>query len=101
MVETKIVDAADIARALQTTVRSVSRWQAAGSAPRRDSEERLLELNAVVRLLGDVMQPDAGRLWLRSPHPELDYEKPLDLIAAGRYREVVAELLALAEGVTG
>ena len=38
---------------------------------------------------------------MRGPHPGLDYEKPLDLIAAGRYREVVAELLALAEGVTG
>lgn len=101
MVETRIVDAADIARALQTSVRSVSRWQAAGSAPRRDSEERLLELGAVVRLLADVMQPEAARLWLRAPHAGLDYEKPLDLIADGRYREVVAELLALAEGVTG
>jgi hypothetical protein len=37
---------------------------------------------------------------LRSPVPDLDYEKPLDLVADGRWRTVVDTLLAFAEGVT-
>jgi hypothetical protein len=37
---------------------------------------------------------------MRSPNPDLGYEKPLDLIAAGQYQRVVDLLLALAEGVT-
>ena len=47
-----------------------------------------------------VMRDDAARFWMRSPNPDLGYEKPLDLIAAGQYQRVVDLLLALAEGVT-
>jgi hypothetical protein len=59
-----------------------------------------LELKAVVNLLESVLRPGPARLWLRSPVPELDYEKPLDLIARGEYRRVIGEILAMAEGVT-
>jgi len=100
MVASEVVDNIDIARALHTSPRSVARWQATGSTPRRDAEERLLELKAVLDLLLQVLRPQPARLWLRSPHPNLDYEKPIDLVAAGHYRRVIAELMALAEGVT-
>ncbi len=46
------------------------------------------------------MRDDAARLWLRSPNPDLGYEKPLDLVAEGQYQRVIDVLLALAEGVT-
>lgn len=46
------------------------------------------------------MKDEAARLWMRSPNPDLDYEKPLDLVASGRYQRVVDLLLAIAEGVT-
>lgn len=55
---------------------------------------------AVVDLARRVMHDDAARLWMRSPNPDLGYEKPLDLIAGGQYQMVVSLLLALAEGVT-
>ena len=95
-----IVDTADVARVLGSTVRSVARWQAAEVAPRRESEERLLELKAVVDLARKYLRPESARLWLRSPNPELSYNKPVDLIADGEYRQVVGALLAMAEGVT-
>jgi uncharacterized protein (DUF2384 family) len=95
-----IVDANDIARALGTTVRSVGRWQAGEVAPRRESEERLLELKAVVDLIHRHLRPVPARMWLRSPNPDLAYEKPIDLIAVGDYRKVIASILAMAEGVT-
>lgn len=100
LLEGQFLDSGDVARALGTTQRSVARWQAAQTAPRRDSEERLLELKAVVDLLRTVLRPEPARLWLRSPNPDLGYDKPLDLVAAGQYRKVVAAILAMAEGVT-
>lgn len=98
--EGDVVDTADLARVSDTSPRSVARWKAEAATPRREAEERLLELRAVVDLARRVMRDDAARFWLRSPNPDLGYEKPLDLIAAGHYQRVVDLLLALAEGVT-
>lgn len=98
--EDDVVDTADVARVSDTNPRSVLRWRVDAAAPRREAEERLLELRAVVDLARMVMRSDAARLWLRSPNPDLGYDKPLDLIAEGRYQRVIDLLLALAEGVT-
>lgn len=95
-----VVDTADLARVSGTTPRTVARWKAEVATPRREAEERLLELRAVVDLSQRVMRDDAARLWMRSPNPDLGYEKPLDLVATGQYQRVVDPLLALAEGVT-
>ncbi len=98
--EGDVVDTVDLARVSDTNPRSVARWKAEAATPRRDAEERLLELRAVVDLARRVMRDDAARFWMRSPNPDLGYEKPLDLIATGQYQRVVDLLLALAEGVT-
>ncbi|MGH2747795.1 MAG: antitoxin Xre/MbcA/ParS toxin-binding domain-containing protein [Actinomycetota bacterium] len=95
-----VVDAADVARVLGTRPRSVTRWQSARTVPRRASEERLLELKAVVDLLRGVLREQPARLWLRSPNPDLGYEKPLDVIAKGEYQWVIDSIMALAEGIT-
>ena len=62
--------------------------------------EPLLDSNAAVDLARTVMSDDAARFWLRSPHPNLGYERPLDLITAGDSQRVIDLLFALAEGVT-
>lgn len=98
--DSAVVDTADLARVSETNPRSVARWRTRQTTPRRHAEDRLLELRAVVDLARRVMRDDAARLWMRSPNPDLAYEKPLDLVAAGRYQRVVDLLLALAEGVT-
>jgi putative toxin-antitoxin system antitoxin component (TIGR02293 family) len=95
-----IVDTGDVAKVAHSSVRSVLRWQDPGTSPRRDTEERLLELKAVLDLARRVFGDETARLWLRSPVPALDYEKPLELVAAGQWREVIDVLLAFAEGVT-
>ncbi len=95
-----VIDTADLARVSETNPRSVSRWRTQETVPRREAEERLLELRAVVDLTRSVMSDDAARFWLRSPNPDLAYEKPLDLVASGEYKRVIDLLLALAEGVT-
>jgi putative toxin-antitoxin system antitoxin component (TIGR02293 family) len=98
--EGDVVDTVDLARVSDTNPRSVARWKTEAATPRREAEDRLLELRAVVDLARRVMRDDAARFWMRSPNPDLDYEKPLDLVAAGQYQRVVDLLLALAEGVT-
>jgi putative toxin-antitoxin system antitoxin component (TIGR02293 family) len=98
--EGQVVDTADVARVSETNPRSVARWRSAESIPRREAEERLLELRAVVDLTRSVMRDDAARLWLRAPNRDLGYEKPLDLVAAGQYQRVIDLLLAIGEGVT-
>lgn len=95
-----VVGTADIARVTGTSPRSVARWRVGDVAPHGRVEERLRELHAVVDLASRVIPDDAARLWIRSPNPDLGYEKPLDLVTAGDDEQVVSLLLALAEGVT-
>jgi putative toxin-antitoxin system antitoxin component (TIGR02293 family) len=98
--DTHIIDATDLAHITGATPRSVSRWTNATTMPRRDAEDRLLELKAVVDQLRSVLRDEPARLWLRSPNPDLDWRKPLELIAEGGYRQVIGAVLAMAEGVT-
>lgn len=95
----EIVDTPDVALVTGTTPRSVGRW-IEGASPRRPAAERLLELKAVVDLLRRVLREDPAHIWIRSPNPDLDYEKPLVLIERGEYRRVIGAILAMAEGVT-
>jgi putative toxin-antitoxin system antitoxin component (TIGR02293 family) len=100
LIDTRVIDAGDVAQVTGSSPRSVSRWASARVAPRRDSEDRLLELKAVVDQLRAVLRDEPARLWLRSPNPSLDWRKPLDLITEGEYRRVIGAVLAVAEGVT-
>jgi len=100
LIYTHVVDAGDLAQITGATSRSVSRWTTAKAIPRRQAEDRLLELKAVVDQLRSVLRDEPARLWLRSPNPDLDWRKPLELIAEGEYRRVIGAVLAMAEGVT-
>src|SRR3954467_3708272 len=64
--ETEVIDTADVARVSGRDARSVSRWHAGQADTPRESEERWLELKAVVAPLRGVMKDAAARLWLRS-----------------------------------
>lgn len=95
-----LIDSADVAHVAAASPRSVVRWQIGEVHPRRETEDRLLELKAVLDLAGQVFRPEVARRWLRGPVPALDYDKPLDLITKGEWRRVVDVLMAFAEGVT-
>jgi putative toxin-antitoxin system antitoxin component (TIGR02293 family) len=94
-----LVDTADVARVLDTSQRSVQRWTTREAAPRKDAEERLLELQAVLNLAAQALPEESARLWLRAPIAGLGWRKPLDVIREGGFRQVIDALLALSEGV--
>lgn len=94
-----LVDTADVARVLKTSQRSVQRWTARDAAPRKDSEERLLELGVVLELAAKALPEEGARLWLRTPIADLGWRKPLDVVREGGFREVIDALLALSQGV--
>jgi len=100
LIDTRIIDTSDVAQVTGSTARSVSRWTAAKATPRRSAEDRLLELKVVTDQLRAVLRDEPARLWLRSPNPDLDWHKPLELIGKGEYRRVIGAILAMAEGVT-
>jgi uncharacterized protein (DUF2384 family) len=100
LIDTHVIDASDLAQITGATSRSVSRWTTAKVVPRRDAEDRLLELKAVVDQLRSVLRDEPARLSLRSPNPDLEWRKPLELIGEGEYRRVIGAVLAMAEGVT-
>lgn len=100
LVSSRIVDTGDLALVTGATRRSVNRWVASKTTPRREAEVRLLELKAVVDVLRTVLRDEPARLWLRAPNPDLDWHKPLKLIAEGEHRRVISSLLAIADGMT-
>jgi uncharacterized protein (DUF2384 family) len=100
IVDDGVLGTVDIARVMNTSPGTVARWRARERSPGRDAEERILEIKTVVDLLDAYLRPEAARLWIRSPNPDLGYAKPIGVIADGDYLRVVAAILSMAEGVT-
>lgn len=49
--------------------------------------------------LSGVLASDAVHAWLFTPNPFLEFDRPIDLVAEGQYRRVLAAVEALADGV--
>jgi uncharacterized protein (DUF2384 family) len=93
------LDVVDVARAVGTNPRTVSRWWAATTAPQRSQRERLLEVIATLERLSSTLRAEAAHDWLLSPNPMLGYDEPIDLLGAGEFRRVIGAIDALADGV--
>lgn len=99
LIVTAGLDYVDVARMLGANPRTVSRWINEGSEPRWDARERLLELTAVIERLTQVVRPSAAQDWLFTPNAELGHDKPVELVRAGRFKDVLAVIDSLGEGV--
>jgi uncharacterized protein (DUF2384 family) len=93
------LDYVDVARILDTNPRTVARWVREETEPRWEVRERLLEFFAVMERLQQVVRPQAAHDWLFTPNPSLAHQKPVDLLRRGEFREVLAIIDALGEGV--
>ena len=87
-----------VADAFGVSLNQLAGWlgrtrQALSKTPDADSlQEDLAAFERVARLRR-VLAPDAFRKWLRMPNGQLDSAKPLDLLATGQQRLIVAELV--------
>lgn len=89
----------DVANVLDTNVATVSRWRNGKAFPQPQAEELLLQLEYVVEQLSDIYKPIEARLWLFKPQKLLDGETPGNLLAQGKYREVLAVLKQIRDDV--
>lgn len=67
-----------------------------------DLADRLGDVSARVEILeklSGVLKPQAAHDWLFSPNPLLEHHKPVELLRAGEYRQVLGAIDAMAEGV--
>lgn len=92
-----VLTVGDLAQVTRTSKRNVVRWRYRGATVRRDVEERLLELRAVVDLARKAMPDREARAWLRSPQPELEGNRPLDAISEGKAFAVIDVLGVLVD----
>lgn len=88
----------EVAQLLTTTPETVSRWRTGRTSPQPGNLERLLKLDWLADQLSSIYEPDEARLWLFSPHAELDGNSPAELIAEGRIDEVLAVIDRLQSG---
>lgn len=84
-----------IARATGADETSARNWINGKSSPTGSRAERLGELSALVERLVQVIEPSYLEVWLIKPVAALHDDKPADVIAAGRYREVSRLISAL------
>lgn len=89
----------DIANILGVSPPTVTRWSKGEADPTIDKQTAMAQLRWVAVRLSDFYEPMEVRLWLQSPHPQLDNARPYDLIVEGRTAEVLEVIERLDSGV--
>jgi len=88
----------EVAQLLDTTPQTVSRWKHGRASPQPDRLDRLLRLDWLAEQLHEIYEPEEARLWLFSPHVDLDGRRPADLIVENRIDEVLTIIDRLRSG---
>lgn len=89
----------DLANMLGVSPPTVTRWSKGEAEPTIDKQTAMAQLRWVADRLADFYEPDEVRLWLQSPHPQLDGARPYDLIVDDRTRDVLEVIERLDSGV--
>ena len=79
----------ELVRATGASARSMRRWISEGVDPARGGyEDRIDDLRAINEILVTAYSADLARSWLKARNRLLDYERPIDVLAAGRFDDV-------------
>ena len=100
-VETELgLSARDLASALDVDRRTLERWIASDTYPRRETRRRVAILLRLLDRLGDTFtDSEMVREWLNGPSRYLGGMRPIDALRAGRIDRVDAALGALDAGI--
>lgn len=80
--------------------RQVQNWAAGTSRPGGASRDRLLEVKYIVDLLKEVYTPEGIDIWVHARNRSLDGHRPIDLLKAGEFREVLNAVERLTAGAS-
>lgn len=89
----------ELSKAVGAAERTVQTWAAGTSMPTGTRAHRLLDVQLIVRLLGDTYTREGIRIWLNSRNRNLELRRPLDLLAEGDVDTVLEEANRIAEGM--
>lgn len=78
--------------------RQVQHWASGAHRPQGEAKDRLLELHYIVDRLLDVYTPEGVDIWLHGRNRSLEAQKPIDLLAEGKFEQVLAAVERLASG---
>jgi len=88
-----------LAAAVGASVRSVQIWAQGDATPSGVRARRLLDVRHLVDELSEVYTDEGVPIWLNSRNRNLDHQRPIDLLAEGRYEEVLTEARHLSGGM--
>ncbi len=88
----------DIANIADVSTATVSRWSTGRASPQPRTQLILSDLHYIVSRLRDYYTSDEVRMWLFARHPQLNGERAIDIINAGRSEEVLGVLERLDSG---
>lgn len=90
---------AEVGTIVDASARSIARWSSGEVVPQRLNKQRLLELAYVAEAVTEIMPRDHANVWMMAPNRLLQHTSPAERIHEGRYKDVLALIEALAEGV--
>jgi transcriptional regulator with XRE-family HTH domain len=92
------VTSKEVSKLLNTTPETVSRWNTGKTEPQPTTRDDILRLEWLVSELAELYPPQEARLWLFSPHKQLNGETPANTIASGRMEDVLRIIAQLKDG---
>lgn len=87
-----------VATIFRKDVRTIERWLASPLPLGIDRERLLRDTYQIFTLIEEVDDAHVARAWFLGMNPNLDDHSPLEVLAAGRAREVVAAARSFANG---
>ena len=89
---------AELAEITGVKTRQVQHWASGAHRPVGEAKDRLLELHYIVERLRDIYTAEGTDIWLHGRNRTLNSEKPIDLLTAGKFKEVLSAIERLASG---
>ncbi|WP_409239443.1 XRE family transcriptional regulator [Streptomyces sp. PA5.6] len=78
--------------------RQVGRWARGQNAPRIDSESRMRAACQIFTFIANCENPHIARAWMMGMNPQLEDDSPIEAIADGRTKEVMAAARSFQRG---
>jgi DNA-binding transcriptional regulator YiaG len=90
---------AELGQAVGASLRTVQNWAAGNATPAGAKVRRLLDIQYIVRELREAYTVEGVEIWLHARNRNLDGQRPMDLLAAGQYDDVLAEAEHVSEAM--